>query len=623
MSLMVQYIQYIQDKEKKMFIECVKNNGTDYLRVIEGFKYNEEGKQKHKRRVVKNIGPLARFDDGKVEYLKRLRESFKAGNPLIEELTELLTNKPEAKRLTVKFDLDDEKSYSSPKNCGYYIADSLYDSLGIYDVLKKHKSQNDLNYDLNGCAKLLCFGRVLIPESKKQTFNERNSYLFGITKSEKTQDIYDTLTELDKKSEAIQQRMNLRISQKIGRSTEVCFYDVTNYYFEIVENDGDIINENGEVIAQGLRKKGVSKENRSEPVVQMGLFIDDNGIPISYQLFPGSNTDTTTLRPAMKKTIANMNFSKIIIVADGGLNSGPNIAHILDSGNGYIVSKSTKKSDKNAKTWILQEDDYIWNKERTFKVKSQIRDRKIKREDGTLMEITEKLVCFWSKKHYEKERHENKRFIEYLESVIAFPDKLKDKQKKLERFLNKTEVDKSTGEVVKTATHLSLDMGKIQQYLELMGYYTIMTSETDKSDEEIISKYHGLSRIEDSFRITKSDLEGRPVFVRTPEHINAHFLTCFISLTMIRLIQHRILKYQGKITNSTENWELGLSAERIQTALRDWKADPMPGGYFRMTKPSEDLALIFNAFNIECDFRLASASQLRQFKYFCDKSILM
>ena len=366
---------------------------------------------------------------------------------------------------------------------------------------------------------------------------------------------------------------------------------------------------------KGLRKKGVSKEKRKDPIVQMGLFIDDNGIPISYQLFPGNDTDVTTLRPALKKTINNMKFGKIIVVADGGLNSGKNIADILDEKNGYIVSKSTKKSDKATKRWILEEDGYIWNKEGTFKVKSKIRKRTIEREDKSKMEITEKVVSFWSKKHYEKERHENKKFIEYLESVIAFPDKLKDNQKKIEKYLKKMEVDKTTGEVVNTATHLTLDMDKIQEYLDLMGYYTIMTSEVDKTEEEIISKYHGLSRIEDSFRITKSDLEGRPVFVRTPEHINAHFLTCFIALTMIRLIQHNILKFQGKVTNSTESWESGLTAERIQDALKNFQADLLPGDYFRMTKPTDDLNLIFRCFGVDVNLLLPTVKDLRDFKY--------
>jgi transposase len=285
----------------------------------------------------------------------------------------------------------------------------------------------------------------------------------------------------------------------------------------------------------------VSKEKRGEPIVQMGLFIDDNGIPIAYKLFPGNDTDQTTLRPALKQNIDNLGLGRVIVVADGGLNSGPNIAHILGTGNGYIVSKSTKKSDKTVKAWILDETAYEWNESRTFKLKSMIRRRKVKDEDGKMLEITEKLICYWSKKHCDRERNENEKFIQYLESVIANPDKLKDKPRKVEKFLAKHTVDKATGEVINASTYLSIDMEKVQAYLDLLGYYTIMTSETEKPDREIINKYHGLSRIEDSFRITKSDLEGRPVFVSTPEHINAHFLTCFIALAMLRLIQHKIL----------------------------------------------------------------------------------
>ena len=606
-----------------MFIECVKNNGTDYLRVVEGYTFTENGKKKHKRHIVRNIGPLSRYDDGLPDYLTRLRASFKRGEPLIGSLMDLVSSKPVERKRLISFNLENEKdSFSTPKNCGYFLLDSLYDQLGIYDVLNLHKSRNSLGFDLNGNSKLFIFGRVLSPDSKLATFMRREKYLFPVTKSDKVSDGYATLDCLNEKATSIQKRMNLKIGQTIGRNTEVCFYDVTNYYFEIQENDEDVLDEQCGVIQRGLRKKGVSKENRSEPIVQMGLFIDDHGIPISYQLFPGNNVDQTTLRPAMKKTIDTMNFGKVIIVADGGLNSGPNIAHILDKGNGYIVAKSTKKSDRSVKAWILEEAGYQWNDVKTFKVKSQIRIRKIKNEDGSFREITEKLICFWSKKHYERERHENEKFIEYLDAVIAFPDKLKDKSPKIDKFLKKTHADKASGEIVQTSTLLSLDTEKLREYLELMGFYTIMTSEIDKSDEEIIGKYHGLSRIEDSFRITKSDLEGRPVFVRTPEHINAHFLTCFIALTMIRLIQYKIIKFQGKDTNSTKNWQAGLSAQRIQAALNAWQADPLPGGYYRMTKPSADMLLIAAAFAFNTDLRLPIEPDLRRLKSSIDNSLM-
>jgi transposase len=570
---------------------------------------------RQRRRVVANIGPLSRFDDGKPDYLKRLRQSFKDGAPLIPALSLLISDAPTRRRIAIEFDLGNEiDSISSPKNIGYFPLDGLYDALGIYDVLNLHKSRTKVEYDLNGIARLLVFGRLLWPDSKLGTFESRDRYLFGMAPSASEREVYRALDCLNEKSEAIQMRMNTKIRASVGRNTEVCFYDVTNFWFEIGQNDEDERDCAGNIVRPGLRKKGVSKEKRGEPIVQMGLFIDDNGIPIAYRLFPGNNTDQTTLRPALAKSIDKMEFGKVIIVADGGLNNGPNIAHILDKGNGYIVSKSTKKSDKEVKAWMLDETGYEWNDKRTFKVKSKIRKRKIKDAGGKTVEITEKLVCYWSKKHYDREVHENAKFIEYLEAVIDNPDKLKDKPKKIEKFLEKIEVVKDTGEIVDTKTVLLIDRNKVQEYLDLLGYYTLMTSETDKTDSEIINKYHGLSRIEDSFRVTKSDLEGRPVFVRTPEHINAHFLICFIALTMVRLIQYRILKYLGKDTLGEDGWESGVTAGRIKEALVSFQADALPGGYYRLTKPNDDMKLILDSMGIDADLRLPSATQLRKLK---------
>ena len=607
-----------------MHIACIKNHGINYLQVMDSYSIKEDGTFKSRKHVIKNLGPLSRFDDGKPNYLTRLRASFKEGHPLIPELAQLQQEDSTKELITIQFDRKDEQQcLSDPKNIGYFLLDSLYDVLGIYDVLNKHKSMTKIEYDLNGLAKLLVFGRILDPSSKLETFEGRKGYVFDVTTSDNLIEVYRALDALNEKAEAIQTRMNYKIKNTIGRNTEICFYDVTNYYFEIEENDEDILDESGAVVREGLRKKGPSKEKRPEPIVQMGLFIDDNGIPIAYRLFPGNNIDQTTLRPALKKSIDKLKFGKIIIVADGGLNSDKNIAHILSEGNGYILAKSTKKSAKSVKEWIIEEDGYEWNEKRTFKVKSKIRNRTIKDENGNKIEITEKLVSYWSKKHYDREVKENEKFIEYLESVINFPDKLKDKPRKIEKFLKKIEVDVETGEAVDTTTHLSVDMDKIQEYMALLGYYTIMTSETQKSDREIIDKYHGLSRIEDSFRITKSDLEGRPVYLRNPDHINAHFLVCFIALTMIRLIQYRVLKYQGIGTINEEGWESGVSAENIKKALLSFQADSLPGGYYRLTKPNENLQLVLKSLEINDDVRLPTVSELRQFKYSFDKAFFM
>lgn len=607
-----------------MHIACVNNHGIHYLQVMESYSVKENGVFKSRKRVVKNLGPLSRFDDGKPDYLARLRSSFKTGHPIITELEDLVQGQPAKDRVTIQFDKNDEHDcMADPKNIGYFLLDGLYDALGVYDVLNKHKSMTKIEYDLNGLAKLLVFGRALCPESKLETFRERNRYAFDVASSDSLIEVYRALSCLDEKSDAIQKRMNHKIANSIGRNTEICFYDVTNYYFEIGQNDKDQLDPEGNIIQKGLRKKGVSKEKRSEPIVQMGLFIDDNGIPIAYRLFPGNHTDQTTLRPALKKSIDLLRFGKVIIVADGGLNNGKNIAHILKEGNGYILSKSTKKSAKNVKQWMLNEDGYEWNANKTFKVKSMIRERTVEDEDGNKITIQEKLICYWSKKHYDREVKENEKFIEYLHAVIANPDKLKDKSKKIEKFLDKMEVDRGTGEVLDTDTHLSLNMDKIREYMDLMGYYTLMTSETEKTDREIIDKYHGLSRIEDSFRIIKGDLEGRPVYVRTPEHINAHFLICFIALTMIRLIQYKVLKFQGKDALNEDGWEAGVTANRIKKALLSFQADALPGGYYRLTKPTEDLQLILDSLGIHADLRLPNVSELRQLKYSFDKAPVM
>lgn len=607
-----------------MYIDCVTNSGKPYLRVAESYSAKIDGVRKNRKRTIRNIGPLARFDDGKPEFLARLKRSFLEGTPIIEGLSDLLENKERSRKVVIEFDREDAgQSLSDPRNIGYFLLDGLYDALGIYEVLNKHKSRTKIEYDLNGLTRLLVFGRILWPESKVQTYRDKDRYAFDVADSDSLVECYRTLDVLHEKADAIQTRMNHRIQRSVGRNTDICYYDVTNYYFEIGQNDEDVLDVSGNVVREGLRKKGPSKEKRSEPIVQMGLFIDDQGLPISYRLFPGNHIDQTTLRPALRSSIDRLSFGRVIIVADGGLNSDKNIAHVLSEGNGYILSRSTKKSAKVVKSWILDDAGYEWNEKRTFKVKSMIRTRTVKDENGLSREITEKLVCYWSKKHYDREVKENAKFIEYLDSVIENPDKLKDKPKKIEKFLKKMEIDPKTGEILETKTHLSIDRKKIQDYLDLLGYYTLMTSEVDKSEREIIDKYHGLSRIEDSFRITKSDLEGRPVFVKTANHINAHFLICFMALTMIRLIQLKILKHQGKSALNEDGWEAGLSACRIQKALVSYQSDTLPGGYCRLSRPDSDLQLILDALGVKGDLRLPTVSELRQLKYSFDKATVM
>jgi len=604
-----------------MYIDQVVNSGKPYLRVAESYSVRVNGVRKNRKRTIRNIGPLSRFDDGKPDFLKRLKQSFKEGRPIISGLDDLIFLEESPSKVKIELDRNnDDTAFANPKNIGYFFLDALYDALGIYDVLNKYKSQSKTEYDLNGHVKNLVFGRALNPDSKCATWKSRENYLFTVVSSEKLIEVYRTLDVLDAQSEKIQRRMNSKIEKHIGRSRSVCYYDVTNYWFEIDGPDEDELSETGEVVREGLRKRGPSKAKNRKPITQMGLFLDDNGIPVSYKVFPGNHIDQTTLRPAMKETIDKMGFERAIIVADGGLNSGKNLSHMLSQGNGYIVSKSAKGSSKEVKKWILDEKGYVWNETGTFKLKSQIRTRTIQDENGKEVKINEKIICYWSKKQYDHALHENRKFIEYLNEVTIHPDKLKDKQSNLQKYLVKTQADKETGEILNPVSVLSLNMDKITEDLGLLGYYTIMTSELEMDDHEVIDKYHALSRIEAAFRIIKTDLDGRPVYVNNPRHINAHFLICFIALTMIRTIQHLILKSQGKITNSTRDWEMGLCADRIKSALANFTAAALPGGFFWLSRITEDLALIARALGLDAALRIPTESSIRKFKYLLDNA---
>lgn len=444
-------------------------------------------------------------------------------------------------------------NYIELKNIVFLFLQSIYNSLEIYDLLREIKSNSKIEYDLNGLTKLLVFERIIDPQSKKKTFENKDKFLFQIVDSNDINQIYRTLDVLIENSKKIQNRMNTKIkNSSIGRNTSLTYYDVTNYFFETMYGDEDVYeldenneiikDENGEpiIVKKGFRKKGVSKENSKGSIVQMGLFIDNNGIPVSHKLFPGNTQDKTTFKDVLENDIDEMNLGKIITVADNGMNTQENKYLIVEKGNGYIVSKSVKKSWKSQRDWALEDKDYTYIKnnsnEVVFKYKSRVNEITLtyKNEDGTKSKkiIKEKEIIYWSKKHYEKELHQNKKSIEYLESCKENPDKLKDKQRKSQEYIKVLDIDKKTGEVIKTDKLIVFLDEKLEKYKETLGYYSIVTSEINEDDKEIINRYHGLSRIEDSFRIIKSDLEGRPVYVWTEEPIKVHFLICFISLTI-------------------------------------------------------------------------------------------
>lgn len=616
-----------------MYLDCFKCKGKPYLRIVENYTIVENGLKKSKRKTIKNLGYLEKFDDGNPDFLKRMKQQLKNGELQIDGINPN-EFRARAKLYNNSISLDGSNyCYLNPKNIGCFFIESIFNSLGIYDLLREIKSNSKIEYDLNGITKLLVFGRILNPRSKKKTFENKDNYLFPVTTCEDINQLYRTLDVLDKNSKKIQNRMNTKIKNcSIGRNTELTYYDVTNYYFETMYGDEDIyaIDENGEIkkdakgkpiiLEKGIKKNGVSKENKKEPIVQMGLLMDNNGIPVSYKLFPGNTQDKTTFKNVLENDVDEMALGRIVVVADNGMNTQENKYLIVDKNNGYIVSKSVKKSWTKLRDWALNDDDFtkVQNShgEATFKYKSRINEIKLtyKNQDETKSTkvIKEKEIIYWSKKHYEREVFQNKKFIEYLESCKEHPDKLKDKQRKSQEFIDVLDIDKTTGEVIKTEKLVVFLDDKLEKYKETMGFYSIVTSEVETDDKELINKYHGLSRIEDSFRVIKSDLEGRPIYVWTKEHINAHFLICFIALTIIRIIQFKVLKYEGKPTLNVDGWEQCITAEKLKEELNKFEADQFDNNSYKLRKPTDEINKLLKIYGIDkFNFLLPSKKEIR------------
>lgn len=602
-----------------MFVESVQNNGNTYLRLVKSVRVkNKDGLKVSSKQVVLNIGPLSRFDDGQPDYVERLKKSFKAGNPLIPSLLPYCTgdNKPaETYHFTINEGSPD--CFGHPKLFSHILLERILEELGISALFSSYKGFSKLEYDVYGFAKLLIFGRVLNPASKYATVRQNNDYYEPILDNFNSDNVYDTLSFIADNKDKIIRRINTNMVKKAGRSPEAIYYDVTNFYFEIGSPDEDILDEDGNVLEKGKRKLGVCKEERKLPIVQMGLFMDDDGIPIAIESFPGNTLDHLTLRPAMKKSIDNLDFSRFILIADRGICNYMNLLHLLNAGNGYIVSKSLLKSTKKEQEWTYDDKGYTVVSP-DFKYKSRIMKRKVKDENGNEREIEEKVVVYWSRKFEERSIQENKKFLDFLEKLEASPANFRItalQSKALRKFMKKEYVNTKTGEIVNSSDMKGyIDFNKVAEYRKSMGYYQIVSSELKLDAQEIIDKYHGLTQIEDQFRVMKGDLETRPLYVRTPEHIDAHLLICMIALVLIRIIQKRI-RDANPSAQRDAYWNVGMSSERILTALNKWKVDTLPSDLYRfMDIDDPDLALILKAFHIEIPPKLYRRADLKSIK---------
>lgn len=606
-----------------MFLEISNNNGKKYIRICETHRIQnaENNRAKVKKVAIKNIGPVSRFDDGKPNFIERLKASYAAGTPIIEELVPYVDKKVKKEVYNIQLHEGTDECVSDPKLMASSVLEKLFEELDLSQLVRTYKNKYNYEFDVYGFFKALVFGRVLHPASKYATVAQADDYFVPLIKGEFNPfNVYDALDFIYEHRSAIFNRIHTNMVRSFGRTTSYVYYDVTNFFFEIDEPD----DEDSE---SGLRRNGVSKEERSQPIVQMGLLMDEQGCPISVEVFPGNTLDHQTLRKSFENSVNGLGDenNRYIYVCDKGIGKGDSLRYAVENGNGYITSKTVRGSTKEEKNWILDSNGYICEGE-GFKYKSRIVKKKMLASNGTYLETTEKQVTYWSRRFYEREKQEKKAFYELIEKLISSPERFRISKLQcglLKKYVKKSLVNTKNGEIIHSDDlKAQLDMVKLRQDYELMGYYTIVTSEIHMDDLEIINTYKHLVEIEDQFRVMKSTLDARPVFVRTEEHIVAHLTVCTVALLLIRLIQRQIKSFlKNPDTESQKLYESGLSAERIQRALNKWTVDKIGDQYYRFANINDpDLKLILDSFGIQIQKKCYTQAELRHLKFIANMS---
>lgn len=500
-----------------------KKNGRVYLSITESYR-NAEGVQRN--RVVRSLGYL---DDLEREWGPGALERCEA---IRDEMTAEARERNAPQTLTIHPSEKVDMREDNRKNIGVAVPLSYYNLLGVERAVRNACRGRRLGFDCNAAMRLLVADRLFDSGSKLSAWERRGKWFFEAKLSD--DDVYRSLDVLAGARDSVIGAMNRSMAASgLREPGGNVFYDVTNYYFEVDDADG-------------LRRKGVSKEHRPDPIVQMGLLQDRGGLPITYRLFPGNTADCLTMIPVLADMKRDFGLERVVAVADKGLNCSDNIAALYAKGDGFVFSQSIRgtRSPAELREWAVSEEGYAERGE-GFKVKSRQgwKTVTLKAEDSDdgkshKLRVPVKQVAFWSEKYARRAEHDRADAVAKARELAADPSRYDAATHYgAARYLDGLSVDKETGELLECARVVVFDEAKLEAERRLDGYYVIVTSETAMSDDDVIDTYRGLWRIEESFRITKSDLEARPVWVRTPAHIEAHFLVCYVALAIARIMQ--------------------------------------------------------------------------------------
>ena len=530
-----------------MRLSLVKSKNTTQFYVIKSYR-DKNGKNTSK--IIEKLGnteEVTRKAKGEdpiawsKKYIEELNKAEKENNLkiLIEKSTSTLIPK------------DEQNIF----NCGYLFLEKLYYELGLNQICENISNKYKFEYDLNNILSRLLYGRIIFPASKLATQELSKKFIEQPTFD--LHHIYRALEVISKENEFIQSELyknSLKISK---RNTGVLYYDCTNYFFELEQEDG-------------LKQYGPSKEHRPNPIVQMGLFMDGDGIPLAFNITSGNTNEQTTLTPLEEKILKDFELSKFIVCTDAGLASNANRKFNDKEDRAFITTQSIKKLKKHLMDWALDKNNWrltndtksynindIDKNEELYKDKIFYKERWIK-ENG----LEQKLIVTYSLKYRNYQRQIRNAQIERAKNAIENNSVKLDKcnQNDYKRFVNKTNITKD-GEIAENKI-LSLNTDQIEKEEKFDGFYGVCTNLEDNA-EEIIKVNQRRWEIEECFRIMKSEFKARPVYLQRDDRITAHFTTCFLSLVLYRFLEKRLEeKYTcSEIIETIRNMNLNKIAE--------------------------------------------------------------
>ena len=563
-----------------MRLSLVKSRNTTQFYIIKSYR-DENGKNTSK--IVEKLG-------NEQEVIKKANgeDPITWAKKYIEEL-----NKKEKNNtidIVAKFSQTKQipENQQVTYNGGYLFLQNIYYSLGLDKICKNISEKYRIKYDLNSILSNLIYTRIIEPSSKLSSFEASKKFIEQ--PNYELHDIYRALEVISKETEFIEAEVYKNSLDVVNRNTKILYYDCTNYFFEIEQ-------------AEGLKQYGLSKENRPNPITQMGLFMDGDGFPLAFNVNSGNTNEQTTLKPLEKQIIKDFELSKFVVCTDAGLASNENRKFNNIQNRSYIVTQSLKKIKGHLKEWALSPEDWhtinLNKKINLNDIDSSGDNEEIYYKERWINEngLEQRLIVSYSPKYAEYQRSVRNRQIERAQNLINNPTKiLKNRQDDPKRFIKSASVT-NDGEIASKKV-FSLNTTAIEKEEEFDGFYAVCTTLEDDISE-IIKINKRRWEIEESFRILKTDFKARPVYLKKDDRIKAHFTTCFLSLLIYRILEHSL---NEKYTN-----------EKIISTLREMNlAYESEEGYIPLYTRNDITDELHEKYEFRTDYEITTENKMKK-----------